>query len=232
MYSPQKQYSDSFWAKLGKFIGLLVALSIPQLVLFLPIYNKNIKLAPSLSWTLFAGSYFLLYVLYMWFYRKYRTETPQKLDRSAWTYVAIGWIIMIFAKIVFGMLNIVVSHQQTTANDADLQKILGNSDSTIVIMTIMMIVFFGPLAEELLFRGILMNFFFKNHFWPSVLLSGLLFGLSHSNTTWTGSLIYIALGLILAFIYKKTNNLKITIILHFLNNLPAILLLFANLSGK
>lgn len=222
MQSP-KSYQDGVLAKIGKFIGLLAALFLPQLFIFLPMYTK---IPPILYWLLFAISYFFVYMLYLHFYRHYRTDSVQRLDRKAWITIGWGYIIMFIAKLAFSSLNIAVSHQSTTQNDQAIQTLLGNHNPNIAVMTIAMGVFFAPLAEELLFRGVLMNMFFKNRFWPSVILSGLVFGLSHSNNTWTGALLYVALGAILAFIYKKTNNLKITLMLHFLNNAPMLIYLF------
>ncbi|MFD1672153.1 CPBP family intramembrane glutamic endopeptidase [Agrilactobacillus yilanensis] len=223
MKSPQTPYQDGVFVKIGKFIGLLIALFLPQLCLLLPMYTKVPAL---LSWLLFGGSYFLLYVLYINFYHKYRTETIQKLDRKAWITIGWGYVVMFIAKFAFSSLNIAISHQQVTENDQAIMNLIGGQNRNIALMTIMMGVFFAPLAEELLFRGILMNMFFKHRFWLSVLLSGLVFGLSHSNSTWTGALLYIALGAILGFIYKRTNNLKITLVLHFLNNAPMLIYLF------
>lgn len=215
-------YQDGLLIKIGKFIGMGVALLAPQVILVLPQYTK---LSPALYWPLFAVSYFLLYWLYLTFYHRYATPSPQRLNRKAWVTIVYGYLIMFVAKTVFVWLNTVVSHQATTENDQAIMQMIGSSNRNIVVMTVMMGVFFAPLAEELLYRGVLMNMFFKHRFWPSVILSAVLFGLSHANNTWTGALVYIVLGGILAFIYKKTNNLKITIVLHFLNNLPLLLTL-------
>ena len=216
-------YQDGTLIKIGKYIGLLIALFIPQLALFLPM-NKEIPGA--IDWFLFAGAYFALFALYLFFYRKYRDETTQRLDRKAWITIGWGYLAMFIAKIIFSSLNLIVSHQSVTQNDQAITDMLNNQNANIVVMTIMMGALFAPLAEELLFRGILMNMFFKKRFWPGVILSGIVFGLAHSNNTWTGALLYIALGGILAFIYKRTHNLKITIMLHFLNNAPLLIYLF------
>lgn len=222
MKSP-KTYQDGTLIKIGKYIGLLMALFVPQLTLFLPM-AKNIP--GGIDWFLFAGSYFALFALYLFFYRKYRKGTTQRLDRKAWITIGWGYLVMFIAKIAFGSLNVIVSNQSVTENDQAIMDMLNNQNANIVVMTIMMGALFAPLAEELLFRGILMNMFFKNRFWPGIILSGLVFGLAHSNNTWTGALLYIVLGGILAFIYKRTNNLKITIMLHFLNNAPLLVYLF------
>ncbi|MCH4169855.1 MAG: CPBP family intramembrane metalloprotease [Lactobacillus sp.] len=223
MQTPQQPYTDGPWIKLGKFIGLFFLLMVPQLVLFLPM---NSKVSPAIYWPLFAGAYLVAYIIYLYYFRHYRKPGPQPLNKQAWLTIVFGFLAMKVATLVLYPLNQLVGHEAVTKNDQIISQLMSSSNRNVVVMTVMMGVFFAPLAEELLFRGVLMNFFFKNRFWPGILISAVAFGLSHANNTWTGALTYIVLGGILAFIYKKTNNLKITIVIHFLNNFPLLLLLF------
>ena len=83
-------------------------------------------------------------------------------------------------------------------------------------------IFLSPIAEELLFRGYLMNAFFKpESFWLPILVSAIFFSLAHASTTIISYLIYMTLGCFLAYTYRRTNNLAASIGLHMLNNLIA-----------
>lgn len=83
-----------------------------------------------------------------------------------------------------------------------------------------MIVIVAPIAEELLFRGILL--FPGNHLnttWLRVLISAVLFGLVHNPTDILSFYTYVGMGLIFAYAAKRTETIEAAIIYHFLNNL-------------
>lgn len=84
----------------------------------------------------------------------------------------------------------------------------------------------SPVAEELIFRGVLMNLFFKDDaVWPPILLSGVVFTLEHASTTPVSYLIYFFMGAVFAFVYRKTGHLSNVIALHMLNNIVAMAVL-------
>lgn len=76
------------------------------------------------------------------------------------------------------------------------------------------IVIFGPIVEELLFRGVILHrLAVKWGLTVSIILSSLLFGILHADLI--GSFIF---GLMMAVIYIKTQTLWAPIICHILNN--------------
>jgi len=84
---------------------------------------------------------------------------------------------------------------------------------------IVMLVIVGPVIEEILYRGILLNH------WKSrlgvrvaVALSTILFALVHEQVLWA-----ICFGLLLSFVYLRTGSLWITIGVHSLNNTVALI---------
>jgi membrane protease YdiL (CAAX protease family) len=79
-------------------------------------------------------------------------------------------------------------------------------------------VILGPLAEELLFRGILFGYFRKFGFGPALIISTLLFAVPHM----IGSgipLAQIAGGLLFAAAYEVEKNLVAPVVIHCLGNL-------------
>ena len=92
--------------------------------------------------------------------------------------------------------------------------------------------FIGPIAEELIYRGVLMTTFFKNSPWyGDVLLSAIIFGYIHVNFALTplAFFIYASGGVILALLYRKTHSLYYPILLHILINMTAFWYLWINL---
>ncbi|GAA2967622.1 CPBP family intramembrane glutamic endopeptidase [Lentilactobacillus parakefiri] len=87
--------------------------------------------------------------------------------------------------------------------------------------------FFGgilaPIFEELIFRGIFMNYFFNqdnrlNNI-LAIIVSGSLFGFAHEmsfDLTW---IMYSALGCCLSFAYMHFRDIRYSIALHMMNNL-------------
>ena len=96
----------------------------------------------------------------------------------------------------------------------------GQIDSTFcTIMNILLLVIIAPIAEELFFRGYLLNRW-KNKFntITAVLLSSFLFACFHAELL--GSFIFAA---VLSLIYLKTKSIYGPIIIHFSNNMFALI---------
>lgn len=91
------------------------------------------------------------------------------------------------------------------------------------IWTLLDVVILGPIIEEIIFRGLMINILRKkvNYIW-AIAISAVLFGI------WHGILIqgvYTAImGIILGYVYIKTDNLFYPILIHmgnnFINGLP------------
>ena len=88
--------------------------------------------------------------------------------------------------------------------------------STVLSFSLTVVV--APISEELIDRGYFMNtFFHQSKYYLDVILSALIFGLSHLILTHRDSIsliIYILVGLFFALVYRWTKNLKITILCH------------------
>jgi uncharacterized protein len=85
-------------------------------------------------------------------------------------------------------------------------------------------VILAPVVEEIAFRGIILNRFrVKWGIGRAVILSSILFGVLHYKLAIVGAL---TLGICLALIYIRTENILISITIHFINNLIASAFLF------
>ena len=105
-------------------------------------------------------------------------------------------------------------------HDVYFALILSNGQPTFLstVLSFILTVVIGPILEETLDRGYLMNTFFpKSKYYLDVILSGLIFGLSHlilSHRDPISLLYYSLIGLFFALIYRWTKNLTITILCH------------------
>ena len=122
----------------------------------------------------------------------------------------------------------------------DLLSVLSFSEQSTILTTcfsFISVVILGPILEELVHRGYFMNSFFpKSKYYLDVILSALIFGLSHlvlSHRDPISLMVYSFSGLFFALVYRWTKNLKITILCHsfinFLIHADFIWLLLSNL---
>lgn len=101
---------------------------------------------------------------------------------------------------------------------------LMNQLSGDIPMMIVMAVFFAPLLEEIIFRGIIMKGLINKGWqpWKAILLSSVVFGIVHGNPwQFVGA---VLLGCVLGLVYLKTKSLLMPILLHAFNNLVSCLL--------
>ena len=103
----------------------------------------------------------------------------------------------------------------------DLLLVLSFSEQSTILTTcfsFISVVILGPILEELVHRGYFMNSFFPNSkYYLDVILSALIFGLSHlvlSHRDLISLMVYSFFGLFFALVYRWTKSLKITILGH------------------
>ena len=96
-----------------------------------------------------------------------------------------------------------------------------------VIFVIIRAVILAPIAEELVFRGLVFRRM-KNYtsFWPAALVSSALFGLYHMNLA-QGIYAFI-FGIVLCEVYRRFNHLLAPILLHFAANVLSVILTYTN----
>lgn len=101
------------------------------------------------------------------------------------------------------------------------------SDNT--FMVFLLVSFFAPIIEEIIFRGIIQKGMINNGVKPrnAILVSALIFGIVHFNPwQFIGAFL---LGIVLGVVYFKTKSLLMSIFLHFFNNtIAAIMMKFCD----
>src|SRR5699024_7411808 len=88
----------------------------------------------------------------------------------------------------------------------------------------LMIVIVAPIAEELLFRGMLLfSGDQREATWLRVCISSLAFGFVHTPTDLLSIYTYVGMGLIFSYAAKHTRTVEASIVYHCINNLLRII---------
>ena len=209
--------------RMGMIALLFILIQLPPEAMVI------LKHQPRLNGTAIVtiGCFILIFVGIILWAKKIWQQNNRTVKQSLSTgksigYVIWGYVAIYAGQIVLGTLNIMIYHQTQTANNNEVSKIMANNMMVMVVFGLSTVLL-TPIAEELIFRGVLTNLFFKpNQFWPKLILSGFVFSIGHMSTTVISFLIYFYMGMVLAFLYQKTGQLKLSIALHGLNNLIAI----------
>lgn len=96
-----------------------------------------------------------------------------------------------------------------------------NELQEMILPSNLLVIFFftvicAPVIEEYVFRKLIVDRAIQYGQGVAIVLSGLMFGLFHGNLN---QFIYtVSLGMLLAFLYVRTGNLKITIAIHMIGN--------------
>lgn len=205
---------------------LMLAIQVPPVILMLLPHYRAESVTDLIGTTIYLCVFGLIIAWAAWLFRRYRHFSVQPQTPIMYVgWPVIGWLFVILGENFLARLNMAIYHQSSTANNDAIKQIMGSSHQALLLMSLAAVVL-SPIAEELIFRGILMNIFFKEDaYWLPICLSGLMFTLAHSSTTPISYLIYFYMGFVFAYIYRRTGRLTNTILLHALNNFFALMAL-------
>ena len=173
----------------------------------------------SLVWEL------VLVVLFVFWLKK--KEMLFIFEKKAWTWSTIFPLVVSLVACYF-VRQLVdafqIQYHYLVDNKYIFQKLLSilysNGQPTFLstVLSFILTVVVAPILEELIHRGYFMNtFFHQSKYYLDVILSALIFGLSHLILTHRDPIsliIYSLGGLFYALVYRWTKNLKITILCH------------------
>ncbi|GEP72969.1 CAAX amino terminal protease family protein [Lentilactobacillus rapi DSM 19907 = JCM 15042] len=213
------------------FVGLFIIVGIVQLPLQLIILGHFSNLINLLIGALYLIGFAVAIGIAFYIFKRYAkpaTKLPLTGNNIKW--IVYSWLAFFVIEIVLGMLNQAVYHVNQTSNNEVIQKMMTSSHLTLVLMGITA-VFCSPILEELVFRGFLIGAFFNaKSFWAPIIVSAVIFSMAHMETINVISfLTYALLGGILGYLFVKTRNIKVSIGLHFLNNLIAVGMMIAQI---
>ena len=133
-------------------------------------------------------------------------------------YLLLAYGVNHLSGIVFSFLT------PATSNQMALNELVEMTGRQELLYLLLITCLLGPITEELVYRGVLMNTFLKDSPWyGDVLLSACVFGYVHvsSGLTPLAFFTYASGGAISAFLYRKTHSLYYPILLHIMINILA-----------
>ena len=135
--------------------------------------------------------------------------------KKYWTILVFGLAVSIAATCFFAMVELAFYSGQTQS----ASQITYMPSFPVQIAVLGVIV---PIAEELMFRGVLFRRFMENRgFWYSALWSSLFFVLMHQDGA---QMAYaLLLGIFLCYVYEKFGSLKAPVLLHVAANCSSLL---------
>ncbi|WP_129044797.1 CPBP family intramembrane glutamic endopeptidase [Companilactobacillus metriopterae] len=201
--------------KIIAFIGLFIIEQLPMAILTIP--QKNLKpvnnILPYIVIALTVVAFLIIYFTY----KKAQKFDTVAFNKRTWVYILGG----VVAFLIINYLTLLLVPSTDNSNVEALSSIAKNY----LLYFLIFAVFLSPVFEELLFRGIFMNWFFYRYKYLNIILSGLVFGYIHapdvSIKTFGYLISKVLLGIVLAVIYRNTKNIKANIAVHMLNNLSA-----------
>lgn len=178
-------------------------------------------------------AYFVTMILTILFLRKDLYEDFLKLKEKKLYYLVYSLLaIVIFLGITVGLEQIIRNFAPSSENQTVIEFIMQNGG---MVPMIIATVIFAPILEELIYRKSIFSIL-KNYSIPAAyILSIVAFTLPHVITSdysdmsqWILITIpYFVSALLLAIIYHKSNyNIYVTIAVHIINNLIAVILIF------
>ena len=133
-------------------------------------------------------------------------------------YLLLAYGVNHLSGIVFSFLS------PATSNQMALNELVEMTGRQELLYLLLITCLLGPITEELVYRGVLMNTFLKDSPWyGDVLLSACIFGYVHvsSGLTPLAFFTYASGGAICAFLYRKTHSLYYPILLHIMINITS-----------
>jgi len=190
---------------------ILIVTSLLVIVLFDNYLNVFFLDSNLFSFVKDFCSYFIAFLILNLIARKKINSYPFKLSSIKIV------LLVILVSICFAIAIGIPSYFFLYVN-IDYSHILIVKTAKLSILGLISIIAITPLFEELIIRGIMLDGLLKNNSWKkAVIITTILFILIHFDLLKTPSLIFS--GLFLGWLYYKTKNLVLTIIVHSFNNL-------------
>ena len=202
------------------FLLYLFVFGIEGLGIYLTgVFNGDV----SFLYFMYLILYSLLLIAILFWFKRQKIATHSNRQKWKWSYLAYfalvflwfffeRWVLQAFQDLLVPVV------RQTKLPTSIYLNGLGISATLFFVLATVT----SPMIEEFIFRGYLMNVFFKeSKFHLDVLLSGFLFAVFHLIHQYRDPItfsLYFCSGLFLATVYKKHKDIRLPIFLHGFSN--------------
>jgi len=201
------------WKPIDNWIGILLLVMIDGGLLFFASRGYGSRAAQSAILILIQLIY-LLPVLIVFAYRRVNLKSIG-FGKFEWSTLGLGCGLLIGSYILIMIHNVALMLLGVETQGEEIMQIFDRLDSPIWFVIVGTI--FAPIVEEIFFRGFIFQGLRHKYGWiKGGLLSALVFALGHLDPV--AFIPTFILGLLLAYLYHRSNSVWPGVILHFLVN--------------
>lgn len=211
----------SFWQGLGvalKFLGIQILVMIPITITIYTIYGMDNSEVTS---NLINGlNLTLAFSIGAWVLYRQRglITTAFNWEMNFLKLIPIGFLMVFCISYIVGELMTYMPGYEAIV--AFYEEVFAGIDPIFMFLGVVLI---GPICEEIVFRGIILEGLLKNYsHQKAVVFSAVIFGLIHLIPIQVINAFFM--GIVLGWIYLKTRSLWVCIALHVINNGLSVLL--------
>lgn len=201
------------WKPVDHWVGILLLALIDAALLFSALQGAGAQLAQSAGLILIQIAYLIpLLVIFA-----YRRINPLSLGFGGfdWSTLGLGCGLLIVSYLVILVHNAILVILGVDTQGDQILQLFAALDSPVWFVIVGVV--FAPIIEELFFRGFLFQGFRQRYGWVNgALLSSAIFGAAHLDLV--AFIPTFVLGLLLAYMYHRSNSVWLPIILHVLVN--------------
>ena len=128
-------------------------------------------------------------------------------------YFLVCYAAMFYTNLITLAVNKIISNFTGSEVVNPLEDVILGSNTLIIILYATIL---GPIAEELIFRKLLLDKLRRFGDLPAILLTSIAFGLFHMNLS--QALYATAVGAVMAYVTVKTNTIRYSILIHIMVN--------------
>ena len=211
-----------------KVIGLIF-LSLLCNILPMILLQRQFAFSLPVKWGLGIAYIVFIAVVIYFLWKAHKKYEPAEVADQKMTAkdIVIALLFFLAARVVAiagTSINQILSGQKTTVNDAGLKSLTNFFAGGFFLYTLLYIILVGivgPIIEELAYRAFPDHLLFKH---DRKILAGVVttavFAFPHATTVFE-FLIYACLGAILYLAYQRRGNIRDSMMVHILNNLPS-----------
>jgi len=209
------------WSAMESWIGVLLLVLLNVVLILFVTGGSGAQLAQS-ALIVFAELAYVLPVVIILAWKRISWKYLG-FGKFSWSTMAIGCGMLVVGYGIIIVHNIILTLLGVDPQGKEIFDIFNSIDSPVWLFIAAAIV--APVVEEIFFRGFLFQGFRKRYGWmPALLLSSFIFATAHLDLA---SLIpTFILGIILTYMYHRSNSLWPGIIVHFLINATSTLAVY------
>ncbi|MBB6444415.1 CPBP family intramembrane glutamic endopeptidase [Bacillus benzoevorans] len=166
-----------------------------------------------------------IFAILAYLYKKMMKEVPFRWSQFKVKDIGIGVLTTIFIVLVNGIISI-IGEQFSYASSSDNQETINELGLSFPILIFVATVLIAPVVEEFFYRKLIMGHIFKHYAKTGLVISSILFGLSHftiesltANFNPFNILSYVVMGFFFGLVYYITKRIEASIMAHLMNNL-------------